>query len=135
MENKLYMANTDDMYLESYGTNMAKKIHKSFPIPFRKTNNSERDEYIELLTGTIYHKENDKYISEDSLVSFTTLYDYDLELFNCLSKIYSLDSIALSMKLIYYKNRKLDKKKTSELSIEERKNKVLKKLRIKPKRN
>ena len=99
-----------------------------------QTNSSEKEEYIEIITGTIYHKENDKYISEDSLVTFSTTYDYDSDLFISLSKIYSLVSIRLSMKLIYHNNRKLDKKKKDALLSGEKGNKVLKKLERKYKK-
>ena len=140
---ELFMVRTNDMELAGFNTNVAKKLGEYLPrneivryravdievsIPFKKTNNTEREEYVEMLTGTVYHKENDKYVSEDSLVSFTTIFDYDAYLFNYLCCAYSLRKIIRTMKLIYDNNRKIYAKEEIKSSIEEKGNKVLKKL-------
>lgn len=142
MENKLFMVNTYEMKLEGYGTHMAEMLGVCFPqyevvryravdigvhIPFKKINNVE-EEYVEMLTGTLYHKEGDKYVSEDSLVSFAKIIDYDPELLEFICKKRSLLAFSLAMKSIYRHNRKLDNKNKNTLSSEEKGNKVLKKL-------
>ena len=143
MENKLFMVRTSDMKLDGFNTTMAKKLGEYFfaneairfrkvdievGIPFNKTNNTEKEEYEEMLTGTLYYKENDKFVSEDSLVSFTTSIGYDTDLFNDLCETYSLRKVRFAMKLIYHNNRKKHKKNKLELLNEEKTDKVLKKL-------
>ena len=143
MEKKLFMVNTYEMKLEGCKTHMAEMLGTCFPqnevvryravdigvnIPFKKTENSEKEEYVEMLTGTLYHKEGDKFVSEDSLVSFTRIIDYDADLFADLCENRPLLLTRIAMKSIYRHNRKLDRKEKNAISSEEKCNKVLKKL-------
>ena len=149
MSKKVFMVNTGDINLKGYNNLMSEKLteylYKSCSstflytdvevnIPFKKTNNTEKEEYIEMITGTLYCKEKDVYISEDGLVTFSNVVDYDASSFAFLCDVYSLFKMKLAMKFIYYNNQKIDKKNKAELTKEEKGNKVLKKLERKYKK-
>lgn len=147
-EKKLFMVRTYEMRLKGYGKHMAEVLGVYFPewydgelvastfdeyIPFKKTDNNEKEEYVEMITGTIYHKEDDRYVSEDSLVSFTNIHNYDEYWFGFLCEEHSLLLTKLAMKLVYRNNRKLVRKERNAMPLDERGNKVLKKLERKHK--
>lgn len=73
-------------------------------IPIMKTGKKE-NEYIELITGTLFYETDAGFVSKDTLVYFTTLFDYDRDSLDNLSKEYSLERLELEMKLIYRKNK------------------------------
>ena len=45
--------------------------YKYIDVPFKKTENIDANEYVEMITGTLYYRKDDKFISKNSLVSFT----------------------------------------------------------------
>lgn len=147
-ENKLFMVHTREMRLRGYGTNLAEMLGVYFPkwndgelvsdsfdgdIPFKKMDNTDKEGYVEMITGTLYYKEEEMYISEDSSVSFTNLHNYDEYWFGYLCEKHSLLLVRLAMKLVYHNNRKLYKNIKCADSIEEKGNKVLRKLERKHK--
>ena len=76
------------------------------------------------------NRKKDKFISEDSYVSFLTFnpylsfVQYDEEKLYNMKKNYSIPLMTVALKYIYYKNRQLAERETTQ----EKGNKVLKKL-------
>lgn len=112
---ELFMVHTDDMHLIAYQKTMAEALKMSYVtfnsetdfrelIPIMKTGKKE-NEYIELITGTLFYETDVGFVSKDALVYFTTLFDYNRDSLDNLSKEYSLERPELEMKLIYRKNK------------------------------
>lgn len=112
---KIFMVHTDDIYLIGYHKTMAEALKMSYVtfnsetdfrelIPIMKTGKKE-NEYIELITGTLFYETDAGFVSKDALVYFTTLFHYDRDSLDNLSKEYSLERLELEMKMIYRKNK------------------------------
>lgn len=136
-EKELFMVHTDDIYLKGYESTMAEALKKNYIkfngktdyrelIPFMKTGKRD-NEYIELITGTLFYEDDTIFVTKDSLVYFTTLFNYDRVSFENLCKEYPLERLKLEMKRIYRLNKPLYNKNKS---IEDRlnANQIIKKL-------
>lgn len=117
MQNELFMVHTYDMYLIGYQKTMAEVLKMSYVtfnsetdfrelIPFMKTGKKE-NEYIELITGTLFYEDHTGCISKDSSVYFTTKFNYDRTSLDNLNEEYDLKRLELEMKMIYRRNKVL----------------------------
>ena len=113
---KLFVVNTRSMqleqnYLSSFAKELSKIInldsYKYIDVPFKKTENIDVSEYVEMLTGTLYYRKDDKFISKDSLVSFTVkgMEYYDNEKFGEFCNNHSLLLARCMMQFVYQKER------------------------------
>ena len=71
-----------------------------------KTGKKE-NEYIELITGTLFYEDDTGCISKDSSVYFTTKFNYDRTSLDNLNEEYDLKRLELEMKMIYRRNKVL----------------------------
>jgi len=126
MENKdIFMVNTKYILLDGFNNDMASLIGGYsycgyeelltplyIPIPFKKTNNNNRDEYVELISGTLFHKEEDTFYTEDKLVHFKDVCteEYTDEKMGKLYENHIMFFVKRHMKSYYNSNKRLCKK-------------------------
>lgn len=144
---KLFVVNTRSMYLEkNYLSSFAKELskltnldsYKYIDVPFKKTENTEKEEYVEMITGTLYYRKDDKFLSSDSLVSFTVkgMEYYNNEKIGEFSSKHSLLLAKLMMQFVYQRERiktlkgkiKFNEKGESAINFEQKGEKTLLKL-------
>ena len=114
-DKKLFMVDAQEIMLYRFdmASYMGKYLNEEFDdyrgivrrIPFMKTDNE--DEYIELITGTLYYHATREYISSDGLVHF---YEYAVRDYSDVDLAvtcngYSLSTIEFAMKSAYESNK------------------------------
>lgn len=120
---------------DDYGNGKQRKI------PFMKTDSIKENEYIEMITGIVYYRENDEYVTYNNLVRFNknNIESYHDELLGATCEGYPLFIIKLAMKTAYKRIKREAKRKyeeeKNEIEVEEDKSekgaKILSKLKRK----
>lgn len=111
--------------LEKYGDGVFRKI------PFMKTDSTSGNEYVEMITGTLYYKIDKEYVTSDGLVNIPeyAAIDYSDEELAKTCDGYSLFTIKSAMKFGYKENKKNIRKLEEDKS--EKGAKILSKLKRK----
>lgn len=150
---KIFMVNTRHIQMIGYKDHMANAMGKyidcwypndDFPydtkiipldlyIPFQRTKNTDKEEYIEMITGTLFYREDDEFYTEDSYVCFEerAVIKYDNETLYDLCREQKIFILRQKMKWVYMKNRRFQEKEKENIS--EKGAKILSKLQKKHK--
>lgn len=115
--NKVFMVSTNDIYLEGYDASMTDALSAFYPdtgvkrsktfkalIPFVKTNSKKNNEYLEMITETLYYKYENKFVSKDGFVSFDKILNYNKRMVDKSYDSRSMFLVCLTMEEIYRQN-------------------------------